>query len=271
MGIPMVEMIRITKKFPGVIANDRISLAVNSGEVHALLGENGAGKSTLMNVLTGLYRPDEGEIRINGKKVEFLSPRDAMRQGIGMVHQHFKLVQPFTVAENIILGLRKLAQLYNIKTISAEILEYSNKYGLLIDPQAKIWQLSVGEQQRVEIVKMLFQGAEILILDEPTAVLTPRESAELYKTLRSMANHGKGVIVISHKMNEVLENTDWITVLRDGKNIGTVRTGLTREAELTRMMVGRELSRECASRKIVKGKTSSGEPDPGTAARIGSW
>jgi ABC-type uncharacterized transport system ATPase subunit len=173
--VPMVEMMGITKNFSGVAANDRIRFAVDSGEIHALLGENGAGKSTLMSVLTGLYRPDQGEIKIKGRKVELTSPRDAVRRGIGMVHQHFKLVQPFTVAENIMLGLSGLKQVYDLKAIEREILNCSTTYGLTIDPQARIWQLSVGEQQRVEIVKMLFKGAEILILDEPTAVLTPQD------------------------------------------------------------------------------------------------
>ena len=240
--IPKVEMIHITKKFPGVVANDRVSLAVHSGEIHALLGENGAGKSTLMSVLTGLYRPDSGEIRLDGRKVELASPRDAVMKGISMVHQHFKLVQPFTVAENIMLGLRGLKQVYDSKAIESQILECSKRYGLMIDPKAKIWQLSVGEQQRVEIIKMLFRGAEILILDEPTAVLTPQEAKELYKNLRSMADQGKAVIVISHKMNEVLENTDNITVLRDGKDVGTVKTSATSETELARMMVGRDIA-----------------------------
>lgn len=249
----MVEMVNISKEFPGVVANDHISLCINSGEIQALLGENGAGKSTLMNILTGLYRPDGGEIRINGKKVEFVSPRDAVRKGIGMVHQHFKLVQPFTASENISLGLQGLKQIYNLKEIEEAILECSNKYGLTIDPHAKIWQLSVGEQQRVEIIKMLFRGAEILILDEPTAVLTPQESAELYKTLRSMANHGKAVIVISHKMNEVMENTDSISVLRGGKFIGTVRTADTCEDELARMMVGRDIMHQMDKVSTAKG------------------
>jgi simple sugar transport system ATP-binding protein len=240
--IPKVEMVNITKKFPGVIANDRVSFSVHSGEIHALLGENGAGKSTLMSVLTGLYHPDGGEIRIDGKRVELSSPREAVRKGISMVHQHFKLVHPFTVAENVILGLQGLQQVYDIKTIEEEILECSKRYGLTIDPKARIWQLSVGEQQRVEIIKMLFRGAEILILDEPTAVLTPQEATELYKNLRNMAGQGKAVIVISHKMNEVMENTDNITVLRDGKYVGTVPTRSTTEAELARMMVGRDIT-----------------------------
>ncbi len=240
---PMVEMIGITKKFPGVLANDRVSFSVEPGHIHALLGENGAGKSTLMSVLTGLYKPDEGEIRINGRKVELSSPKDAVCHGISMVHQHFKLVKPFTVAENIMLGLPELQQIYDQKAIEAAILECSQRYGFAIDPRARIWQLSVGEQQRVEIVKMLYRGTEILILDEPTAVLTPQESNELYKNLRFMAEQGKAIIVISHKMNEVMENTDYITVLRNGKNVGTVKTGLTGEVELAQMMVGRDIMR----------------------------
>lgn len=239
--IPMVEMIEITKRFPGVVANDRVSFHVHAGEVHALLGENGAGKSTLMSVLTGLYHPDEGEIRLKGRRIVLQSPRDAVRYGIGMVHQHFKLVKPFTVTENIMLGLESLKQVYDRKRIEREIIDCSMLYGLKIDPAAKVWQLSVGEQQRVEIVKALFRRAEILILDEPTAVLTPQETGELYKTLRQMAENGKAVILISHKMNEVLENTDSITVLRNGRNVGTVKTALTDENELARMMVGRDI------------------------------
>ena len=242
--IPMVEMVRITKKFPGVVANHNISFQVEAGEIHALLGENGAGKSTLMSILTGLYQPDEGEIRLCGKAVALSSPREAVRCGVGMVHQHFKLVKPFTVAENIMLGLKGLKQVYNMAQIEEQIVECSTEYGLKIDPRAKIWQLSVGEQQRVEIVKMLFRGAEILILDEPTAVLTPQETTELYRTLRNMAQHGKAVIVISHKLNEVMENTDRITVLRGGEYIGTVKTSSTSADEIARMMVGRDISRD---------------------------
>lgn len=265
----MVEMIGITKKFPGVIANDRVSIAVNPGEIHALLGENGAGKSTLMSVLTGLYHPDEGEIRIKGKRVQLASPRDAAMQGIGMVHQHFKLVQPFSAAENIMLGWSGLNQFYRVKEIEAKILECSQKYGLIIDPTAKIWQLSIGEQQRVEIVKLLFRGAEILILDEPTAVLTPQESMELYRNLRNMADHGKAVIVISHKMNEVMENTDRITVLRGGKFIGTVMTKATSEGELARMMVGRDIGRtiekvdKCRGKQVLELRNASAMGDRG--------
>ncbi|MDQ7093342.1 ABC transporter ATP-binding protein [Desulfosporosinus sp. PR] len=239
---PMVEMRKITKEFPGILANDQVSFSVNSGEIHALLGENGAGKSTLMSVLTGLYRPDGGEIYIEGKKVEFSSPKDAVNCGIGMVHQHFKLVQPFTVAENVMLSIKNLKQIYHLKAIEQQIIQQSEAFGLSIDPKAKIWQLSVGEQQRVEIIKLLLLGAKFLILDEPTAVLTPQEAKALYSTLQKMAQSGKSIVIISHKMNEVLENTDCITVLRDGKSIGTVRTNTTNEKELAQMMVGRDIS-----------------------------
>lgn len=239
---PMVEMRKITKEFPGILANDQVSLDVNTGEVHALLGENGAGKSTLMSVLTGLYRPDGGEILIEGKNVEFSSPKDAVNSGIGMVHQHFKLVQPFSVAENVMLSIKGLKQVFNQNEIEQQIIKQSEAFGLSINPKAKIWQLSVGEQQRVEIIKLLLLGARFLILDEPTAVLTPQEAKALYTTLQKMSQSGKSVVIISHKMNEVLENTDRITVLRDGKSIGTVQTKNTNENELAIMMVGRDIS-----------------------------
>ncbi|KLU64737.1 galactose/methyl galactoside import ATP-binding protein MglA [Desulfosporosinus acididurans] len=250
----MVEMRKITKEFPGILANDQVSLVVNKGEIHALLGENGAGKSTLMSVLTGLYRPDGGEIFIEGKRVEFSSPKDAVKKGIGMVHQHFKLVQPFTVAENIMLSIKELKQIYNLKEIERQIIGQSEAFGLSIDPKAKIWQLSVGEQQRVEIIKLLLLGAEFLILDEPTAVLTPQEAKALYTTLQKMAVSGKSIVIISHKMNEVMENTNSITVLRDGRSIGTVQTKTTNEKELAKMMVGRNIS-------STTGKTLSAKTD----------
>jgi ABC-type uncharacterized transport systems, ATPase components len=239
---PMVEMIDIAKEFPGIKANDGVTFSVNKGEIHALLGENGAGKSTLMSVLTGLYKPDAGKIRIKGEKVVLSSPKDAINHGIGMVHQHFKLIQPFSVAENVMLSVKDLKQIYDQKKIEKEIISQSDAFGLSIDPRAIVWQLSVGEQQRVEIVKLLLQGAEILILDEPTAVLTPQEAGALYATLHKMAESGKSIILISHKMNEVMENTDRITVLRDGKSIGTVSTKKTSETELAQMMVGRNIT-----------------------------
>ncbi len=238
---PTIEMVNITKKFPGILANDNVSFSARPGEIHALLGENGAGKSTLMSILTGLYRPDCGEIRIKGHKVEFHSPKAAIDNGVGMVHQHFKLVKPFTVAENIILGQKNNNALNQYKLVTEKISDFCEKYGLQVDPKAKIWQLSVGEQQRVEIVKVLFKGAEILILDEPTAVLTPQEATDLYRALRKMANQGKTVIIITHKLNEVMENADYTTVLRSGKVIGTVKTNETNENELASMMVGRDL------------------------------
>lgn len=238
---PMAEMKHITKEFPGIRANDDVSFSVEAGEIHALLGENGAGKSTLMSVLTGLYTPDDGEICLNGQSVRFASPKDAVNHGIGMVHQHFKLVQPFTVAENVMLSIANLPQLYNKKEIEKKVRSYSETFGLAIDPCAKVHQLSVGQQQRVEIIKVLCRGANLLILDEPTAVLTPQEANQLYATLHKMKDEGKAVILISHKMNEVMENTDRITVLRDGKSIGTVVTKETNEQELVKMMVGRDI------------------------------
>ncbi|ADU26376.1 ABC transporter ATP-binding protein [Ethanoligenens harbinense] len=252
---PMAEMKNITKDFPGVRANDRVSFSVEAGEIHALLGENGAGKSTLMSVLTGLYMPDEGEIRLNGKPVCFSSPKDAVNRGIGMVHQHFKLVQSFTVAENVMLSMPDLPQFYSPKEIERKVRGYSEAFGLSIDPRAKVYQLSVGQQQRVEIIKLLCRGANLLILDEPTAVLTPQEADQLYATLHRMAGDGKAVILISHKMREVMENTDRITVLRDGRSIDTVVTKETNEQELVRMMVGREIAKVGKRETAVRSET----------------
>jgi simple sugar transport system ATP-binding protein len=242
-----VEMRGITKRFPGVVANDQVDLAVRAGEIHALLGENGAGKSTLMSVLAGLYRPDEGEIYLVSKEngqpqpVEINSPRDAFNLGIGMVHQHFKLVPPQTVAENIILGLKKPRFNLNMSRVERQVRELSDQYGLHVDPAALIWQLSVGEQQRVEILKLLYRGADILIMDEPTAVLTPQESEELGQTLRYMANEGKAIIFITHKLDEVTAFADRVTVLRDGANVATLPIAETNKTELARLMVGREV------------------------------
>lgn len=253
IGTPVVVMKNITKSFPGTLANDQVNLVISRGEIHALLGENGAGKSTLMSILTGLYRPDSGEIYISGQPVEFYSPKDAVAKGIGMVHQHFKLVKTFTVAENILLGLQLGREIYDLKSIRAKIQDFCQNYGFTVDPDARVSQLSIGEQQRAEIIKSLFWGAEILILDEPTAVLTPQEATELYKTLRLMADQGKGVIVISHKLSEVMENTDSITVLRSGKAIGTVKTANTNEEELTRMMVGRDVFFDVSKKDVQQG------------------
>lgn len=238
---PAVQMRGITKRFPGVLANDHVDLEVYPGEVMALLGENGAGKSTLMNILSGLYRPDQGEILIHGRPIHLHSPRDAIANGVGMVHQHFMLVETLTVAENVILGLDTVGWVPRMEKVHRRIEALSEQYGLRVDPAAYIWQLSVGEQQRVEILKLLYRGADILILDEPTAVLTPQESAELSRTLRRMADEGKAVIFITHKLDEVMAFADRVTVLRAGKVVATLRTAETNKAELARLMVGREV------------------------------
>ncbi len=239
--VPILEMRGITKRFPGVLANDHVDLELYPGEVLALLGENGAGKSTLMNILVGLYRPDEGEIYVRGEKVEIHSPRDAAALGIGMVHQNFMLVPTMTVAENVILGLRDLPFVPDLKEVSRRIREISERYNLQVDPDAYIWQLSVGEQQRVEILKLIYRGAEILILDEPTAVLTPQEARELNKVIHMMTAEGKSAIFITHKMEEVMEFSDWVRVLRQGKLVAVKRTAETSPQELARLMVGREV------------------------------
>lgn len=240
-----VDMRGITKRFPGVLANENVDFQVRKGEIHALLGENGAGKSTLMSALCGLYQPDEGEIYLsmNGRlqRANIESPGDAIDLGIGMVHQHFKLVQTQTVAENIILGLKDIPFRLNTRQIEAEIDKLAKQYNIPVDPRAYIWQLSVGEQQRVEILKLLYRKADILILDEPTAVLTPQEASELGRILRGMAHEGKAIIFISHKLDEIMEFADRVTVLRDGKNVATVEVKDTSKAELARLMVGREV------------------------------
>ncbi len=249
-----VQLVGITKRFPGVLANDHINLEVRQGEIHALLGENGAGKSTLMNILSGLYRPDEGEIWIYGKPAMLRSPRHAIQQGIGMVHQHFMLVEMLTVAENVTLGLESPRFFLKLPQTEQKIAELAARYGLRVDPRARIWQLSVGEQQRVEIIKMLYRGARVLILDEPTAVLTPGEVEELFKILRRMADEGHSVIFISHKLEEVLAISDRITVLRKGKVVATVETAKTHQAELARLMVGREVLFQMEKQEVRKGK-----------------
>jgi general nucleoside transport system ATP-binding protein len=233
----------VTKQFPGVLANDHVDFDLRKGEVHALLGENGAGKSTLMNILYGLYRADEGEIRTNGKPVTFSSAKDAIDRGIGMVHQHFMLIPVMTVAENIVLEVepRKAGVLLDYDAAVERVRDISTRFGLAVNPSAKVANISVGQQQRVEILKALYRGAEILILDEPTAVLTPQEAGELFGIIKSLQADGTSIIFISHKLNEVLEIADRITVLRRGKKIDTVpREGATEET-LARMMVGREV------------------------------
>jgi general nucleoside transport system ATP-binding protein len=244
-GAPLLEMRGITKRFPGVVAGDRIDFDVRAGEVHALFGENGAGKSTLMRVLYGLYKPDEGEIRLNGSAVAITSPADAIRHGIGMIHQHFMLVNTLTVTENVALGLRSTREpLTDLKVVAARVRELSARYGLEVDPEALIWQLSVGERQRVEIIKALYRNASLLILDEPTAVLTPQEVDDLFAVLRQMVADGRGLVFISHKIREVLELSDRITVLRNGRNVGTVLPTSVTPHQLAEMMVGHTLSSE---------------------------
>jgi len=239
---PIIEMRGIVKRFPGVLANDHVDFELQPGEIHALLGENGAGKSTLMNILAGLYRPDSGTILIKGKPATFSSPRDAIQAGIGMVHQHFMLVPSQTVTENILLGLDEPRFNLNLPEYHRRIEDLGNQYGLKVDPRAKIWQLSVGEQQRVEILKSLYRGADILIMDEPTAVLAPQEIDDLFKTLHSMVASGKSVIFISHKLHEVTAIADRISVLRKGKvTAANVPLGNTTRQELAQLMVGREV------------------------------
>src|SRR5512138_611765 len=241
--IASLEMRGISKRFPGVLANDRVDFDVQAGEVHALLGENGAGKSTLMKILYGLYRPDEGEIVLNGKPVSIASPMDAINLGIGMIHQHFMLVQTLTVAENVALGLpSSRGPLTDLDRVSKRILELAKIYGLKIDPNAYVWQLSVGQQQRVEIIKALYRGAALLILDEPTAVLTPQEVDELFVIMRQMVRDGHGLVFISHKLYEVVEISNRVTVLRDGRKIGTRPTSEITKQALANWMVGREVS-----------------------------
>src|SRR6267143_582819 len=239
---PAVAMRSITKRFPGVLANDSVDFEAREGEVHALLGENGAGKSTLASILTGLYRPDAGEIEIYGRRVEFHSPRDAMAAGIGMVHQHFRLAASLTVADNIVLGHEGTSWLRpSAKAMEEQIAELSRRYRMPVNPRARIWQLSVGEQQRVEILKALYRGARILILDEPTALLTPQEADDLFETLRRMTAEGRTIIFVSHKLDELMAVSDRVTVLRAGKLIGTVNTPDTDQHALARMMIGREV------------------------------
>ncbi|MCL4262148.1 MAG: ABC transporter ATP-binding protein [Anaerolineae bacterium] len=235
-----VEMENIVVRFPGVLANNQVNLKLKQGEIHALLGENGAGKSTLMNVLAGLYRPTSGTLKVYGEPVSFHSPKDAIARGIGMVHQHFMLAPTLTVTENILLGLNRPRFRLNLKQFDQEIVALQEQYGLRVDPRAKIWQLSVGEQQRVEILKTLYRGASILILDEPTAVLAPAEIDEFMHTMRAMVAQGKSIIFISHKLHEVTAVADRITVLRKGQVTaeGQSIEGMTRE-KLAQLMVGR--------------------------------
>ncbi len=253
-GINDLEMVDISKSFPNVKANDSVNISIKSGEILGLLGENGAGKTTLMNILYGLYQPDSGYIKINGEKVSFSSPADAIRAGIGMVHQHFMLVQNHTVAENIALGLAETPFVFPLRYVKKRIKEYAGLYNLNVNPDAYIWQLSAGEQQRVEILKALFRGADLLILDEPTSVLTPGEAEELFVVLKRMVEDGHSVIFISHKLEEILGICDRVTVLRNGRVSGNRRVEGVTKAELARMMVGRDILFELERKEINRGK-----------------
>ena len=236
----VIEMRGIVKRFPGVLANDHMDFDLRAGEIHALLGENGAGKSTLMSVLAGLYKPEAGTILVRGEAVSFNSPRDAIARGLGMIHQHFTLIPSHTVTENILLGLDEPRFFMRLPEYDKKVAELGERFGLKIAPQAKVWQITVGEQQRVEILKMLYRGVQVLIMDEPTAVLAPNEIEGLIKTLRAMAGEGKSIVFISHKLNEVMNVADRITVLRHGKvTAAGLRAAETTKAELARLMVGR--------------------------------
>ncbi|MBE7064936.1 MAG: ABC transporter ATP-binding protein [Ruminococcaceae bacterium] len=235
-----IELKHITKRFGNVVANNNVSLCVRKGEILSLLGENGSGKTTLMNMISGIYYPDEGHIFIDGKEVVISSPKDSFKYGIGMVHQHFKLVDLFTATENIVLGLKEKGR-FDIKIAKGDVKAISEKYGFALDPDKKIYEMSVSEKQTVEIIKVLYRGAEILILDEPTAVLTPQETQKLFKVLRRMKEDGKAIIIITHKLHEVMSISDRVAVLRKGECIGVVNTAETNASTLTEMMVGKKI------------------------------
>ena len=232
-----IEFRNVSKRFGEVVANDRINLTLRQGEILSILGENGSGKTTLMNMLSGIYFPDEGHILVNGEEVTIRSPKDAFALKIGMIHQHFKLIPVLTAAENIILGLEGKGRL-NMKEVESNVKQLVDKYGFQLDPAEKIYSMSVSQKQTVEIIKVLYRGADILILDEPTAVLTPQETERLFDVLRNMREDGKSIIIITHKLNEVLEISDRVAILRKGKYIGTVDTAKATVSNLTEMMVG---------------------------------
>lgn len=269
----VIEMRNITKRFGDVVANEDVNLALYPGEIHALLGENGAGKSTLMNILTGIYKPNSGEIYFNGKKVSIKSPKQAVDMGIGMVHQHFRLIPPLSVAENVFLYMPDCKNILREKEMEEAIDKCSKEFHLDVDASAKVWQLSVGEQQRVEIIKLLYRGADILILDEPSAVLTAQEAVEMFKVLRKMADSGKSVIIISHKMNEVMQNADRITVLKGGRVEDTMEAKDATVERLTKAVVGdREFvqqireKQELSEKKVLSVENLSVKNDKGLIA-----
>ena len=249
-----VQMVGIYKEFPGIIANNCIDFLVNWGEIHGLLGENGSGKTTLMNILSGLYKPDKGEIYLNGNKVSIKSPRDANNLGIGMIRQNFSLINSLNVTENIILGLNQPRIFIHHNKISRDIQSLSEKYGLGLDPYAKVWQLSMGERQRVEIVKQLYRGADILILDEPTAILTPQEVNSFFAIIKRMANDGKCIVFITHKLDEIFRVADNVTVLKDGINKSTVSIKEVTKKELAHLMVGREMQKTVSKKGVESTK-----------------
>ena len=261
-----VSMRGITKRFGSVVANNSVDLDVYQGEILAVLGENGCGKTTLMNMLAGIYYPDEGQIFVDGREVVIRSPKDAYALKIGMVHQHFKLVDLFTASENIVLGLKEEGR-YNLKKVNGQVAQIAEKYGFHIEPQKRIYDMSVSEKQTVEIIKMLYRGADILILDEPTAVLTPQEITRLFDVLRRMKADGKSIIIITHKLHEVLSVSDRVAILRKGERVGTVETAQTSESELTEMMVGKKVSLNiernapvnASPRLLVRGLTTKSE------------
>jgi simple sugar transport system ATP-binding protein len=266
--VPAVAMRSITKRFPEVLANDAVDFEARHGEVHALLGENGAGKSTLASILAGLYRPDSGEVAIDGRTVEFHSPRDATEAGVSMVHQHFRLAASLTVADNIVLGHKGTPWLRtNPATIESQVAELAKRYRMPVRPDARVWQLSVGEQQRVEILKALYRGARILILDEPTSLLTPQEADDLFETLRQMTAEGQTVVLVSHKLDELMSVSDRVTVLRAGKLVGTVNTSESSPRELARMMIGRDFFTSLLAGEVAA-KRQVGAPDTGTALEL---
>ncbi len=237
---PAIELKNITKTFGQVVANKDVCLSVHKGEILSILGENGSGKTTLMNMIAGIYFPDEGQIFVDGEEVVIRSPKDAFNYKIGMIHQHFKLVDVFTAAENVVLGLKE--KKYNLKKLSSDICKIAEQYGFDFDPDKKVYEMSVSEKQTVEIIKVLYRGADILILDEPTAVLTPQETTKLFNVLRKMKESGKAIIIITHKLNEVMSLSDRVAVLRKGEYVGTLNTADTTESELTEMMVGKKIS-----------------------------